>query len=116
MHGEHSIPKKGIAVSSLLTTIQYSTLLQPLNLFLARSFPSVKWIGHANLLWELHKQELAKFGDSKRAGEKQHARSLARLKKELEEERERVYAAVSEERDASMAQLRAAQGVGFGLD
>ena len=75
-----------------------------------------KWIGHANLLWELHKQEVAKFNDSKRAGEKQHARSLARLKKELEEERERIYAAVSDERDASVAQLREAQEVGVGLD
>lgn len=69
----------------------------------------VQWIGHANLLWELHKQELAKFNDSRRAREKQHARSLANMKKEIEDERERVYAAVSDERDASVAQLRMAQ-------
>eukprot|EP00752_Nemacystus_decipiens_P009795 g8744.t2 len=69
----------------------------------------VKWIGHANLLWELHKQEVSKFNDSKRTRERQHARSLANLKKELEDEREHVYAAVSEERDASVAQLRDAQ-------
>lgn len=73
--------------------------------------PPAQWIGHVNLLRELYKQELAKSNDSRRAREKQHARSLANLKKELEEERERMYAEVSEERDASVAQLRAAQEV-----
>eukprot|EP00903_Cladosiphon_okamuranus_P013359 g12451.t1 len=68
-----------------------------------------EWIGHANLLWELHKQGSTKFNESRRAREKQHARSMANLKKELEDERERIYAAVSEERNASVAQLRVAQ-------
>lgn len=78
---------------------------------LSRAPRPAQWIAHANLLRELREQELAKSNDSRRTQEKQHARSLAHLKQELEEERERVYAAVSEERDASLAQLRAAQEV-----
>ncbi|CAN0324618.1 unnamed protein product [Ectocarpus sp. 12 AP-2014] len=68
-----------------------------------------EWVGHANLLWELHKQEVSKLNDSRRERERQHARSLANLKERLEEERERTRAAVVDEREASKAQLRAAQ-------
>lgn len=74
-------------------------------------FARVQWVGHANLLWELHKQEVSKLNDSRRERERQHARSLANLKERLEEERERTRAAVVEEREASKAQLRAAQEV-----
>ncbi|CAM9202174.1 unnamed protein product [Ectocarpus fasciculatus] len=68
-----------------------------------------EWVAHASLLWELHKQEVSKLNDSRRERERQHARSLASLKEQLEEERERTRAAVVEEREASKAQLRAAQ-------
>ncbi|CAM9284213.1 unnamed protein product [Pylaiella littoralis] len=68
-----------------------------------------EWIAYAQLLRELQKQERSKASDGRREREKQHARSLANLTKHLEEERERVYAAVAEERDASMAQVRVAQ-------
>lgn len=71
----------------------------------------MQWVGHANLLWELHKQEVSKLNDSRRERERQHARSVANLKERLEEERERTRAAVVEEREASKAQLRAAQEV-----
>lgn len=72
---------------------------------------TVQWVAHASLLWELHKQEVSKLNDSRRERERQHARSLASLKEQLEEERERTRAAVVEEREASKAQLRAAQEV-----
>jgi len=55
-------------------------------------------VRHANLLWELHKQELQKVEEARRAREKQHARSLASLTKHLEDERERIFTLVEVEK------------------
>lgn len=93
-----------IQKSSLLwSTLHPSVTIAPSRALLPPPYLQ-QWVGYAGLLWELHKQELAKLNHSRRAREKS-------LKKELEEERERVYAAVSEERDASVAQRQAAQEV-----
>ncbi len=52
--------------------------------------------------------------EARRLREKQHARSLASMTKQLEDERERVFTVVDEEREASAAQIRAAQEVTVG--
>lgn len=71
----------------------------------------VQWAGHAGLLWELHEQELSRLSDDRREKNRQHARTLAVLTKQLAEEREHGGAAAAQERDAAAAQLRAAQEV-----
>lgn len=73
--------------------------------------PDIQWAGHAGLLWELHEQELSKLNDDRREKNRQHARALAALTKQLGEEREHGGAAAAQERDAAAAQLRAAQEV-----
>lgn len=66
-------------------------------------------MGHASLLWELHEQELSKLNNGRREKERRHAKSLALVTMQLEDERERGCAAAAQERDAAGAQLRAAQ-------
>ncbi|CAM9256624.1 unnamed protein product, partial [Laminaria digitata] len=68
-----------------------------------------EWAGHAGLLWELHEQELSRLNDDRREKNRQHARTVAVLTKQLGEEREHGGAAAAQERDAAAAQLRAAQ-------
>lgn len=73
--------------------------------------PDFQWAGHAGLLWELHEQELSRLNDDRREKNRQHARALAVLTRQLGEERELGGAAAAQERDAAAAQLRAAQEV-----
>lgn len=77
--------------------------------------PPLQWAEHANLLWDLHEQELSKVNDFCREKNKQHGRSQTLLKKKLAEERERGCLATVQERDAAAAQLRAAQEASFVL-
>lgn len=69
----------------------------------------MKWVGHASLLWGLHEKELSKLNNARREKERRHAKILALLTRQLEDERERGCAAAAQERDAAGAQLRAAQ-------
>lgn len=72
---------------------------------------TVKWAGHASLLWELHEQELSNMGHTRRQRDKEHAARLALLTKQLEEERERNSTVVAQEREDGEARVRAAQEV-----
>lgn len=52
---------------------------------------------------------MSKLNDGRREKERQHARSVALMTKQLGEERERVCGIAAQEREAAAAQLRAAQ-------
>lgn len=70
---------------------------------------AVQWAGHAGRLWELHEQELSRLNNDRREKNRQQARTLALLTKQLGEERARSGAAAAQERDSAAVQLRAAQ-------